>query len=341
MTALSHKVGPHETEAPREAATPVWRRALGLVWFATGRSPAWPLLIVLCVFFSTQSAVFLTPFNIGVILGQTVLIGVLAIGLTPLAISGNIDLSVGSIAALCTCLAVVVNGVAGFVPSIIATLAVATLLGLVNGLIVEKLKLNSIIVTIAMGTALQGAAFMIFGSATMVAKGTAWMDLGFLKIGGVSFSVILFLVLAVLVAAVLRFTVHGVHTFAIGSHRQAALDAGVNVERHVLINFCLSGFMAGICGILLVASLGAGSAILANDYELWAIIAVVLGGTALAGGSGTVAGTIAAALSLTVIRNGMGLMKIDVRWFLIVLGSALIVALVLDRLRSGEPERAE
>jgi ribose transport system permease protein len=336
MTAV-----PHDTDAPTASATPGWRRLAVTIWSATGRSPAWPLLIVLSIFFATQSPIFLTPFNIGVILGQTVLIGVLAVGLTPLAISGNIDLSVGSIAALSTCLAVVVNGVAGFVPSIVATLVVATLLGLVNGLIVEKLKLNSIIVTIAMGTALQGAAFMIFGSATMVAKGNAWMDLGFLKIGGVSFSVVLFLALAILVAAMLRFTVHGVHTFAIGGNRQAALDAGVNVERHVLANFCLSGFMAGVCGILLVASLGAGSAILANDYELWAIIAVVLGGTALAGGSGTVAGTIAAALSLTVIRNGMGLMKIDVRWFLIVLGSALIVALVLDRLRSGEPERAE
>jgi ribose transport system permease protein len=90
-----------------------------------------------------------------------------------------------------------------------------------------------------------------------------------------------------------------------------------------------------------VTSLGAGSATLAKDYELWAIIAVVLGGTRLRGGAGTISGTIAAALSLTVLRNGMNLMKIDVRWFLITLGSALIVALILDRLRSGEPETAE
>jgi ribose transport system permease protein len=99
--------------------------------------------------------------------------------------------------------------------------------------------------------------------------------------------------------------------------------------------------MAGACGLLLVASLGAGSAILAKDYELWAIISVVLGGTALAGGAGTVSGTVAAALSLTALRNGMNLLKIDARWFLIVLGLSLIVALVLDRLRTGEPEAAE
>ena len=317
------------------------QRQLARLWSATGRSAAWPLLVMLSVFFAFQSPVFLDPYNINIILSQTVLIGVLAVGLTPLAISGNIDLSVGSVAAISTCVAVLVQAWLGFVPSIIAALAVAIVVGLINGLIVEKLGLNSIIVTLAMGTALRGLAFILFGSSTTVASGNEYADLGYLKIGGVSFSVILFLAIAVLIAAMLRFTVHGINTFAIGGHRQAALDAGINVERHVLANFCLSGFTAGLCGILLVTSLGAGSATFARDYELWAIIAVVLGGTRLRGGAGTISGTIAAALSLTVLRNGMNLMKIDVRWFLIALGSALIVALILDRLRSGEPETAE
>jgi ribose transport system permease protein len=326
-----------ETSAGMQAA----RRALTGIWHATSNSAAWPLLVILSIFFAFQSPIFLDPFNINIILSQTVLIGVLAVGLTPLAISGNIDLSVGAIAALSTCVAVLVQDQAGFVPSIIAALAVATLLGLVNGLIVEKLGLNSIIVTLATGTALHGIAFIVFGANTIIAKGTQYADLGYLKIGGVSLIVIVFLAFAIVIAAMLRFTVHGINTFAIGGHRQAALDAGINVERHVLANFCLSGFAAGICGILLVSSLGAGSATFAKDYELWAIIAVVLGGTRLRGGAGTISGTIAAALSLTVLRNGMNLMKIDARWFLIALGAALILALILDRLRSGEPETAE
>lgn len=311
------------------------------LWSATSRSPAWPLLVLLSMFFAFQSPIFLTPYNINIMLSQTVLVGVLAVGLTPLAISGNIDLSVGAIAALSTCLAVIVQDQLGVGPSILAVLFVATLLGLMNGLIVEKLGLNSIIVTLAMGTALHGAAFIIFGSQTIVAKGTEYVDFGYLKVFGISFAVILFLLIAVAVAAMLRFTSHGVNTFAIGGHRQAALDAGINVEGHVLANFCLSGFMAGVCGLLLVTGLGAGSATFAKDYELWAIIAVVLGGTRLVGGAGTISGTIAAALSLTVLRNGMNLMKIDARWFLIALGSSLIVALILDRLKSGEPETAE
>jgi ribose transport system permease protein len=321
---------------------PLWsRRVLSGAWRATSNSAAWPLLVVMSVFFAFQSAQFLDPFNINIILSQTVLIGVLAVGQTPLAISGNIDLSVGAVAALSSCVAVLTQPYVGFVPSLLAALAVSTVLGLVNGLIVERLRLNSIIVTLAMGTALHGLAFILFGSNTIVAKGSEYADLGYLKIAGVSFSVILFLALSVVIAGVLRFTVHGINTFAIGGHRQAALDAGINVQRHVLANFCLSGFMAGVCGLLLVMSLGAGSATFAKDYELWAIIAVVLGGTRLRGGAGTVSGTIAAALSLTVLRNGMDLMKIDVRWFLITLGTALIVALLLDRLRSGEPDTAE
>jgi ribose transport system permease protein len=327
-------------EASPAGAFPL-RRITGRLWNTTGRSPAWPLLILLSVFFASQSPLFLTSFNINVILNQTVFIGVLAIGLTPLAISGNIDLSVGAIAALATCVAVIVQGWLGFVPSVLAALLVSTLVGLLNGLIVEKLGLNSIIVTLAMGTALHGLTYIVFGTATTVAPGSEYLDLGYLKIAGVSLSVILFIAMAIGLAALLRFTVHGVHTFAIGGNRKAALDAGVDVQKHVLANFCLSGFIAGICGILLVASLGAGSAILAKDYELWAIIAVVLGGTALRGGAGTISGTVAAAISLTALRNGMNLMKIDVRWFLVVLGLSLIVALALDRLRSGEPENAE
>lgn len=316
-------------------------RIAGSLWALTGRSPAWPLLLLLCVFFAFQSPIFLTPYNINIILSQTVLVGVLAVGLTPLAISGNIDLSVGGIAALSTCLAVIVQTHLGVAPSILAVLAVATLIGLLNGLIVEKLGLNSIIVTLAMGTALRGITFIIFGSATIVATGTAYVDFGYLKIGGINLTVILFIAMAIAISAMLRFSAHGVNTFAIGGNRQASLDAGVNVQRHVLANFCLGGFMAGVCGLLLVTGLGAGSATFAKDYELWAIIAVVLGGTRLMGGAGTISGTIAAALSLTVLRNGMNLMKIDARWFLIALGSSLIIALILDRLRSGEPERAE
>jgi ribose transport system permease protein len=221
------------------------------------------------------------------------------------------------------------------------TLLVCLAIGLLNGLVVEELGLNAIIVTLAVGTGLRGLTFLTFGTQTVLAPDTRLLDIAGLKVFGLGISVIVFFLLGILFALMLRFTVHGVNTFAIGGNRRAALDAGVNVTRHVLTNFALSGVMAGLVGVIMVAQLGAASPVYGKDYELWATIAVVLGGTALAGGCGAILGTIVADLSLTVLRNGLNLMKIEVRYVLLILGVVLIGALVVDRLRSGEPEVAE
>jgi ribose transport system permease protein len=306
-----------------------------------GRSPAFLLLIALIIVFSLGSPRFLTLFNISSVLNQSVLIGILGIGLTPLVISGNIDLSVGAIVGFGACLLVFLESYIGLWPSVGVTLLVCLAIGLLNGLVVEKLGLNAIIVTLAMSTGLRGLTFLIFGTQTVMAPDTSLLDIAGLKVFGFDLSVVTFFLLGVLFALMLRFTVHGVNTFAIGGNRSAALDAGVNVTLHVLANFALSGAMAGLVGVIMVAQLGAASPVYGKDYELWATIAVVLGGTALAGGRGTILGTIVADLSLTVLRNGLNLMKIEVRYVLIVLGVVLIAALVLDRLRSGEPEVAE
>jgi ribose transport system permease protein len=307
-----------------------------------GKSPAWPLLIGLIIVFAIGSPRFLTLLNISSVLNQAVLIGVLGIGLTPLVISGNIDLSVGSIAGFGACLLVYLEGTSiGLVAAIGLAIVVCTAIGLANGLVVEGLGLNSIIVTLAVGTGLRGLTFLVFGTQTVLAPDMTLLDVSGVKLLGVDISVVVFVVVGILFALVLRFTVHGVNTFAIGGNRRAALDAGVNVTRHVLGNFALSGAMAGLVGLIMVAQLGAASPVYGKDYELWATIAVVLGGTALAGGRGTILGTIVANLSLTVLRNGLNLMKIEVRYVLIILGMVLIGALILDRLRSKEPEVAE
>ena len=306
-----------------------------------GRSPAWPLLIALIVVFTLGSPRFLTLFNISSVLNQAALIGILGIGLTPLVISGNIDLSVGATAGFAACLLVFLEGHVGLWAGVGITLVVCLAIGSLNGLVVEELGLNAIIVTLAVSTGLRGLTFLTFGTQTVMAPDTRLLDIEGVKVLGLDISVIAFFLLGIVFALMLRFTVHGVNTFAIGGNRRAALDAGVNVTRHVLANFALSGVMAGLVGVIMVAQLGAASPVFSKDYELWATIAVVLGGTALAGGRGAILGTIVADLSLTVLRNGLNLMKIEVRYVLIILGVVLIAALVLDRLRSGEPEVAE
>jgi ribose transport system permease protein len=330
----------HITSAPARSGG----SAAGIVrtiWNATGQSPAWPLLVLLIVFFAIGSPRFPTWFNTWSVLSQTTLVGVLAVGLTPLVISGNVDLSVGALAGFATCLIVYLQAVAGLVPAVVLTLAAATGIGLLNGIIVERLGLNSIIVTLATMNGVRGLGFLLFGERTVSAPDTTLVDIGSIKFGRIGFDVIIFFGFAAAVAWMLRATVHGVHTYSIGGNRRAALDAGVRVTAHVLGNFALSGAAAGLCGVMLVAALGSGAATYGRDYELWAIIAVVLGGTRLAGGRGFVLGTVAAALSLAVLRNGVNLMRIEVRYVLIILGAVLVAALALDRLRSGEPEVSE
>jgi ribose transport system permease protein len=305
------------------------------------RSPAWPLLITLVIVFALGSPRFLTLFNISSVLTQSVLVGILGIGLTPLVISGNIDLSVGANAGFAACLLVFLEGHVGLWAGVGVSLVVSLAIGLFNGLIVEELGLNAIIVTLALGTGLRGLTFLTFGTQTVLAADTTLLDIAGLKLFGLNISVIVFFLLGILFALMLRFTVHGVNTFAIGGNRRAALDAGVNVTGHVLANFALSGVTAGLVGVIMVAQLGAASPVYGKDYELWATIAVVLGGTAFSGGRGTILGTMVADLSLTVLRNGLNLMKIEVRYVLLILGVVLIASLVLDRLRSGEPEHAE
>jgi ribose transport system permease protein len=305
------------------------------------RSPAWPLLITLIIVFALGSPRFLTLFNISSVLTQSVLIGILGIGLTPLVISGNIDLSVGANAGFTACLLVFLEGHVGLWAGVGVSLVVSLAIGLLNGLIVEELGLNAIIVTLALSTGLRGLTFLTFGTQTALASDTTLLDIAGLKVFGLDISVIVLFFLGILFALMLRFTVHGVNTFAIGGNRCAALDAGVNVTSHVLANFALSGVTAGLVGVIMVAQLGAASPVYGKDYELWATIAVVLGGTAFSGGRGTILGTMVADLSLTVLRNGLNLMKIEVRYVLLILGMVLIAAVVLDRLRSGEPEHAE
>jgi ribose transport system permease protein len=331
---------PDVTSAPDRAAWSVMATGRA-IWNASGQSPAWPLLIALIIFFAIGNPKFLTWFNTWSVLSQTTLVGVLAVGLTPLVISGNVDLSVGAIAGFSTCLLVYLQGAVGLGPAVILTLAAATGIGLFNGLIVEKLGLNSIIVTLAMMNGLRGLGFLLFGEQTVLAPDTTLVDIGSIRFGRIGLDIIVFLAFAAIVAWMLRSTIHGVHTYAIGGNRRAALDAGVNVSVHVLGNFALSGAAAGLCGLMMVATLGSGAATYGRDYELWAVIAVVLGGTRLAGGRGFVLGTVAAALSLAVLRNGINLMRIEVRYVLIILGVVLIAALALDRLRSKEPEVAE
>jgi ribose transport system permease protein len=334
----------HATESMVDASArdrPL-KRPIYRVFEAIGRSPAMPLLVILVGFFSFANPHFLTWLNFSSVLTQTVVVGLLAIGLTPVIISGKIDLSVGAVAGFSACLLAYLETPFNVWVAVVITILAGTLIGFVNGFIVEKLGLNSIIVTLAMATGISGITFLTFDNNGTMAPDMTLLTIVGTKFGPISMDVVLFLLVAVLTGIMLRFTLHGLNTQAIGSNRTAAVDAGVNVTTHTVINFAFAGAIAGLVGVVLIAELGAASPIYGRqNYELWAIIAVVLGGTKISGGRGTILGTVIAAIFLTMLQNGMNLMQIEPRYVMVAMGVALLCALLLDRLLSGEPETAE
>jgi ribose transport system permease protein len=294
------------------------------------KHPIWLLCGALVIFFAIQSTYFLTTLNLSNVLFQCSLIGFLAIGLTPVMVSGNIDLSVGANVGLAACLAIGLQPL-GLAPAIGLAILGAAGVGALNGLIVETTGINSFIVTLAAMIGVRGVAFLFAGDTSLSAIDDRFAEIGQLSVGPISVISIAFLISTLLVNWMLTNTRHGRNTYAIGGNRDAAVNAGIQVSRHVIINFVIAGGLAGICGVAMAADLGAATPSYGKDYELWAVIAVVLGGTSLRGGTGTTIGTFGAVLTLAVLRNGLNLIHVSPFYITAIMGVALISAIILDR----------
>jgi ribose transport system permease protein len=300
----------------------------------------WLIAALLFLGFSILAPGFASVFNISNFLSEGVLIGFLAVGLTPVIISGNIDLSVGSTLGLVACLAVGLQGYGLSIALFISVLAGCSV-GLLNGLLIERAGVNSFIVTLATMLGVRGLTFLYTGDQSLTATSDSFVNFGSMTIGPISVDVVVLLVFAALVWWMLLGTVHGRNTYAIGGNRRASEDAGVPVSLHVIGNMILSGFAASLCGLAMSANLGVASPSFGRDYELLAITAVVLGGVRLRGGTGSIIGTLGAVLALTILRNGMDLMHVPPFYIPVVMGLALIAALIADRRKGGLTTRYE
>lgn len=298
----------------------------------------WVLTVLLVLGFATQSPFFLSFYNLSNIFLQAALIGFLAIGLTPIVISGNIDLTVGAVVGLAACLAIGLQDPLGLWGAIFIAILAGLGLGIANGLIVELTGVNSFIVTLAGMIGIRGLTFVITGDTSLSPNDMRFAEIGMMQIGGVSVIAVVFLLLVFAIRWMLRSTVHGRNTYAIGGNRQAAIDAGIPIMRHIVANFAISGLMAAIAGVFMAARLNAATPSFGKDYELWAVIAVVLGGTSLRGGRGSVIGTLAAVLALAILQNGLNLIHVSPFYVSAIMGAALILTLLIDRQfnRSGK-----
>jgi ribose transport system permease protein len=292
--------------------------------------PIWLFVIAIFIFFSFMSEYFLSLGNITNILVQTSTIGLIALGMTYVMINGNIDLSVGAILGLAASLAVGLQD-HGLTIAIIAALASGILLGAINGLVVWKTGVNAFIVTLGAMLGIRGLIFLYTGEQSFYSMNFAFADFGASTIGPIPVLAIIFLLCTLVMHLVLTRTGHGRNTFAVGGNPEASIDAGIRLGRHMMINFIIVGFFAALAGVLLASQMGAATPNLGRDYELWTITAVVLGGTKLTGGYGSIVGTLGGVLAIGILRNGMNLMQVPAFYVLVVLGVILISVLIIDK----------
>lgn len=291
-------------------------------------------LAVLVVVMSLLSGDFLTAQNLLNVGVQAAVIAVLAFGVTFVIISGGIDLSVGSVAALsATALAFLaaIDGVPIWLAVVLAA-ATGTACGLVNGALIAYGKLPPFIATLAMLSIGRGLSLVI-SEGSPIALPDPVARLGDSLGGWLPVPVLIMLLMGLVTAVILRRTFTGRAMYAIGGNEEAARLSGIRVERQKLGIYALSGLFAAVAGVILAARLASAQPQAAQGYELDAIAAVVIGGASLAGGVGTALGTLIGALILAVLRNGLNLLSVSAFWQQVVIGVVIALAVLFDTLR--------
>jgi len=301
---------------------------------------AFASLIVIAAYFSFASSIFFTWGNITSILFSTVVIGLLAVGTTLVIITGGIDLSIGTGMALCAVMSgvFIVNMGIPLLLGVVMAVLFGGLVGFVNGFNVAVLGLPPFIATLAMMLVAEGLALVISDSTPIYFNEVP--DYRLISTGelipGLPNAVVVLLVGCVFAALLLGRTVLGRYTYAIGSNEQATELSGIRVGRWKIAIYTLAGLFIGLAGVMISARLGSAQPATGMGYELQAIAAVVIGGTSLAGGKGTILGTVIGALIISVLNNGLQLLSIAQEWQSVILGVVILVAVYADMARKKE-----
>jgi ribose transport system permease protein len=296
-------------------------------------------LVAILVFFSFASPYFFTTSNlVGILMAATVT-GILALGTTFVIVSGGIDLSIGTGMILCGVMTGVFLTYWGWPVWLGVTAAVAFggLIGFVNGFNVSVLGLPPFIATLGMMLVAAGLALVISGTKPIYFKEHPDFQLlmNYSVIPGARFplGVAVFLALTVVAAFVLGKTIVGRYAFSIGSNEAATALSGVDVVRWKITIYTLSGLFVGLAGVLAAARLSSAQPVGGQGLELEAIAAVVIGGTSLQGGRGSIAGTVVGSLIVAVLTNGLRVTAVPQEWQSVVVGCVILVAVYVDMLR--------
>lgn len=304
-------------------------------------------LTILMIGFSLASPNFFQTTNIISILQATSVNGVLAIAATLVIITAGIDLSVGTLMTFCAVIAGVLLTNLGL-PMYIGipgALLAGFASGALSGFFVAKLRIPPFIATLGMMLVYKGLSLAICGGRPIYFNDTeGFSEISTGSVVGRFFpsipipnGVLILFAVAIIASFILTRTILGRFIFAIGSNEEALRLSGVNVDRWKILVYALAGSICAVAGILLASRINSAQPAIGQGYELDAIAAVVIGGTSLSGGRGTMLGTIIGALIISVVANGLRILSVPQEWQIVVTGSIIILAVYADMLRRGKP----
>jgi ribose transport system permease protein len=295
-------------------------------------------LVVLSIIMAASKSSFLTVDNWANIINQSVFVGILAVGMTIVLVSGGIDLSVGAVAGLTAGIVAWLMGHGVPAPwAFIDALLLGIGLGIINGLVITRLRVPDFIATLAMLGVARGVLFVwTQGVPFLDYETSAYRTIGGLDriVWVITLPMLILAVIAIAATVLLRKSRFGSHLRASGSNAEGARLSGVSVDRVKISVYALSGALAALVGILLAGRLTTVEPTLGNGMELNAIAAAVLGGAALTGGRGSIPGAVIGAITLAVIQNSINLLGIEPAWETLIVGAVLLIAVVLDRVTS-------
>ena len=295
--------------------------------------PVFVVLFILCGLFASLSPYFLTVENLFNILQASTTICLLAIAATFVLASAGIDLSIGSIMAVSGMASVIITqhySLPWFVLPVLC-LAVGLVSGLINGWLIGFVNLPAFIVTLGTLSMFRGLALVMSEGRSIYGLNAELLEIGQGGFGLLPYTVLTVVVTGMIAYLILHHTRFGIHTLAVGDNETAAYISGINLKNHKLWLYGLSGLLAGLAGLLFLTRLNAADPNAGFMSELTAITAAIIGGTSLFGGRASVIGTIAGALLMTVLQNGLTLLNVPSYYQQIAIGGTLIIAVCINR----------
>jgi len=289
-------------------------------------------LVILCIVITVINPRFLTVNNLRNVLTQVSVNATIAIGMTFVILTGGIDLSVGSILAISGAVAAFLMKSTGNVfISILAALILGACIGAINGIIISRGKLQAFIATLATMTIFRGVTYVFTNGIPISGLGKSFMVIGNKRFFGIPLPIIITLIAFLGAWYLLTQTKYGRYVYALGGNEDSARLSGINTNKIKSIVYVISGMMAALSGIIVTSRIGSAGPTAGSGYELDAIAAVVIGGTSLSGGEGSITGTIIGALVIGVLNNGLNLMNVNPFYQSIVKGAVILIAVLIDK----------